>query len=132
MFGERFRGTPPPEAEKPKETSMKWVDLVSMDVATQNSETVARVILDGGVVRIEGDPIMKARLEKDGVFFAAEKRTVTPADGEAFLTALGQEYKNLHLFATDVQEGDEPVPYEAPEMTDIPPSKSDRPAKTDA
>ncbi len=104
---------------------MKWVDLVQFDAATESGKALVRATFDGTAVRLEGDAAMTARLEKDGVFSVAEQRTVRPADGEVFLTALGEEYRNAYLFATDVREGDTPVPYEAPGMTDAPPE--DRP-----
>ncbi len=94
---------------------MKWVDLVEFDAAARKGKVLVRATLEGGTVRLEGDPDLVARLEK-GVNSWSEKKRMKPEDGEGFLKALGEEYRNPYLFATDVQEGDKPEPYEAPPM----------------
>ncbi len=101
---------------------MKWVDLVEFDAAARKGKVLVRATLEGGTVRLEGDPDLVARLEK-GVNSWSEKKRMKPEDGEGFLKALGEEYRNAYLFATDVQEGEKPEPYETPAAKPVPPAE---------
>ena len=129
MFNEGRHASQP---EKEKDGTMKWVDLISFDAAARKGSMVVRAILENGIVHLEGNAAMTETLRKDGVFSSSARRTVTPEDGEAFLKALGEEYRNAHFFATDVREGEKPVAYEAPPMKDVPRQEKDKPTSASA
>ncbi len=107
----------PPETEmeqNEKEANVKWVDLVEFDGAKGRGKVLVRAILDGGRVRFEGDAKLAAQLEK-GVSSYTEQKRFMPEDGEQFLKAMGEEYRNGYLYATGVKSGDKAEPFEQPE-----------------
>lgn len=96
---------------------LKWVDIISYDAEKRKGDVAVRCILENGKVRIEGDEKLKTSLE-EGIALGPGNK-VMPADGEAFLEALGREFKGGHLFATEVREGDDVEKYETPPMRDV-------------
>lgn len=136
MHREDYEISLPAEPNEKKENPMKWVDLVEFDAIAKKAEVAIRATLDGGHIRFEGDPQMVKQLEEKGVYSPELRRLVKPADGEAFLAALGYEFRTPYFFATDVQEGDKPEPpgaFKMPPMSEPPagrpshpPSKSSR------
>ncbi len=98
---------------------MKWVDLVEFDAIARKGKVLVRVMLEGGRARFEGDARLVGQLEKNGVFSSSAKKNVMADEGELFLKALGEKYRNAYLFATDVKEGEKPEPYEPPPVTKV-------------
>lgn len=86
-------------------TPMQWIDISKFNPETKKAIALVRFVLDDGVVRWEGDASLGARVAHDGVFSSSLGRQVFPADGEAFLFGLGEEYRSAYFFASEVQEG---------------------------
>ncbi len=84
---------------------MQWVDISTFDAAARRAITLVRFTFDGTDVSWEGDVALGARIAADGVFSMQLARQTYPADGEAFLRGLGEEYRSAYFFAGDVNEG---------------------------
>lgn len=87
---------------------MQWVDVSSFDPVSETTSVRVRFLLDGDVVRWEGDDALGSRLAADGVSSTSLGRQTHPADGEAFLLALGEEFRSGYFFAGEIQEGQPP------------------------
>lgn len=89
---------------------MQWVDIGKFDPEKKGTTALVRFVLDAGQFRREGDAVLGEKISSEGVFSSSLGRQVFPADGEAFLYGLGEEYRSAYFFASDVQEGAAPPP----------------------
>lgn len=87
---------------------MQWVDIRQFDGHTRQAKVRVRFILEDGKIRWEGDKNIAETIVGTGVFSVSAGRTVTPSDGEAFLTGLGEEYRSAYISASDINEGSSP------------------------
>lgn len=90
------------------QTETSWVDLVEFDPITQNGFTVARVYLEEGMIRVDGDKAIVEQLQEQ---IKTELR-----DGMEFLVHLTKEYRNPYLLATGIQTGVLPKDFGLVEM----------------
>lgn len=110
----------PDAASADRESIVRWVDVVEVDAAERKVLRSARCVLEGGVVRCEGDPELVAHLER-GISVTPES-ILRPADGKEFLYALPRVFCSAYLFATEVREGDAVRAFILPEMREVPPT----------
>lgn len=73
---------------------MKYVEVKKYNPDTDRLETVVRCLEHDGNVTVEGeDAIVLATLE-EGLYDRSTKRSVTPADGVAYLEAVEHAFTN--------------------------------------
>jgi len=99
---------------------MKYVHIVTYKPAEDEYTTRATCVVseDGAPAECSGDEGIVHELQM-GVFSPVSEGAVSPADGVAFLEALGFEYKTPSLFASDVMDGNDVQPYEPPPARDL-------------
>ena len=121
-MNEKNMGIPSyPEKEPP---AIKWVNLIAFNNETEETELVARCILEDGEMRFEGNSNLIVKL-KAGFPSVGSREKLTPSDGEKFLEGLRKEYRSAYLLASDVLEGDKIEDFEPAKMEDVEPDEND-------